>query len=105
MANNRMYLRCKGCGAEIMLGKVLGGNWYFTIPNEAKGAQLQEFINKHGDCCKGLEEDTCGGVNPFDDFNFEPFELTYENRDDYGHQKTLQDLDKELHPDDYVGVT
>lgn len=81
MANNRMFLICKGCGAEIMLGKTLGDEWYFSIPEEEKGKQLQEFLNKHCHCCEGMTKEECGGVSPFDSFNFEPFELTYENRD------------------------
>ena len=101
MANNRMYLRCRGCGEELMLGKCLSYGWYFSIPEQEKGEQLQEFLGRHSHCCKGLEKDTCGGVSPFDSFNFEPFELTYENRDDWQQKPSLQDIDKQLHPEKY----
>ncbi len=101
MNKNKMYLRCRGCGAELMLGKNMGERWRFTIPQEEIGEQLYSFLVEHTCCCYGLEDDTCGGVSPFDDFKFEPFELTYEGRSDYGEQKTLQELDKELHPDKY----
>ena len=100
MANNRVYLRCKGCGGELMLGKLFSGNWHFTVKPESKGIQLADFFQKHSDCCKGLENDTCGGISSYD-YNFEPFELTYENREDWGMQPTLQQKDKQLHPEKY----
>ena len=84
----------------MMLGKAFGFNWHFTVSDEEKGRQLQDFLSKHSDCCKGLEYDTCGGVSPFNQ-NFEPFELVYENREEWGYQQTLQERDKELHPDKY----
>ena len=45
--------------------------------------------------CEGLSEETCGGVNPYNDMHFEPFELTYESQDDWGHRKSLQQIEKE----------
>lgn len=102
MANNRMYLRCRGCGAEIMLGKiVLGYEWYFPLGEKEKGEELQKFLLDHSKCCLDLEIDTCGGISPYDSMSFEPFELTYEMRDEYGNEKTLQQLDRELHPEKY----
>ena len=94
MANNRMYLRCKGCGEEMMLGKTTGNGWHNVKSFEEKGRELEEFIDKHGHCCEGLSEETCGGVNPYDDFHFEPFELTYESQDDWGKRKSLQQIEK-----------
>lgn len=99
MANNRMYLRCKGCGKELMLGKLFG-DWHFSSSDEDKGRQLRLFLEQHGDCCKGLQEDTLGGMSAYN-FDFEPFELVYENRDDWGHMQTLQQKDRELHPELY----
>lgn len=96
-----MYLRCKGCGAEIMLGKTFSHSWGLAISETEKTIQLEEFLNKHSSCCDELESDTCGGISPFDEVNFEPFELTYENQNDWGKRKTLQQLDKELHPENY----
>ena len=95
MSNNRMYLRCKGCGAEMMLGKVTGGDWHNVKSHEEKGRELEEFINHHGHCFEGLSEETCGGVNPYDDIHFEPFELTYESQEDFGKKKSLQQIEKE----------
>ena len=101
MADNRMYLRCKGCGAELMLGKrLIDDGWYFSLSNEDKGRQLQAFLQQHSDCCFSLEHDTLGGMSPCDP-DFEPFELVYENREDWGHMQTLQQKDRELHPDLY----
>ena len=33
--------------------------------------------------------------------NFEPFELTYESHDDWQQKPSLQDIDKQLHPEKY----
>ncbi len=85
----------------MMLGKCLTSGWYFSIPFTLKGKQLQEFLEKHSHCCEELEEGTCGGVSPFDSFNFEPFELTYESRDDWQQKPSLQDLDRKQHPEKY----
>ena len=49
MADNRMYLRCKGCGEEMMLGKAFADKWYFTVSYEEKGRQLQSFLSEHSD--------------------------------------------------------
>ena len=84
-----------------MLGKCFDSGWYFSIPSQDKGDQLQEFLQKHSSCCEELEEDTCGGVSPFDSFHFEPFELTYESRDDCRQKPSLQDIDKQRHPEKY----
>lgn len=94
-----MYLRCRGCGAEIMLAKLFGGDWHNIKSPTEKGQELYDFIEKHQDCCKELEDDTCG-MNPYS-FDFEPFELTYENQSDWGNKPTLQQKDKELHPENY----
>lgn len=83
----------------MILGK-LYGDWHFISSNEEKGRQLRSFLERHGDCCIGLKEDTLGGMSACDP-NFEPFELVYENRDDWGHMQTLQEKDKELHPELY----
>ena len=97
-----MYLRCRGCGEEIMLGKCFSLGWYIPIPeNHKKGEQLQEFLERHSHCCEELEDDTCGDVSPLDSFHFEPFELTYESRDDRQQKPSLQDIDKQLHPEKY----
>lgn len=55
MANNRMYLRCRGCGAELMLGKTMGHGWYTPVG----GVESDEFFDKHEHCCCGLSEETC----------------------------------------------
>ena len=100
MADNRMYLHCRGCGAELMLAKMYSNDWHNVMSPEEKGRELFDFIEEHQHCCEGLEEDTCG-INPFHP-DFEPFMLTYENRDDWPHMnERLQLRDKELHPEKY----
>lgn len=90
MANNRMYLRCRGCGEELMLGKTLGNGWYTPVG----GVELDEFFERHEHCFCGLSEETCG-CNPYDSFHFEPFELTYEGRENWGKVKSLQEIEEE----------
>ena len=85
----------------MMLDKTTGDGWHNVKSFEEKGRELEEFIEKHGHCCDELEKDTCGGISPWDAFKFEPFELTYESQEDYGCRKTLQQLDRELHPENY----
>ena len=95
MADNRMYLRCRGCGAEVMLAKSFMHDWHNVKTAEEKGQELFDFIEQHQHCCDELDADVCGGVDPYDK-DFEPFELTYENRPDWGSSKpTLQQLQKE----------
>ena len=96
MANNRTFLRCKGCGKIIMLGKTFGHEWYFTKSNEEKGEELAEFLKNHSHCCDDLDAKTCGGVSPYDDARFEPFELIYESQEDFGKKKSFQQIDNEL---------
>ena len=81
MADNRMYLRCRGCGAELMLAKSFMFYWHNVKPAEEKGRELYDFISDHQHCCEEMDE--------FYDVDFEPFELTYENRPEYGRQPTL----------------
>ena len=99
MADNRMYLRCRGCGEEIMLAKLFMNDWHNVMTPTEKGQELFDFIEKHQHCCEGLEHDTCG-MSPLHP-DFEPFELTYENRPDWRHTPTLQQKDRELHPENY----
>ena len=56
MANNRMYMRCKKCGAILFLGKRLGDSYWYedypdgtgkTIPLKRK---LNDFFEKHCFC-------------------------------------------------------
>lgn len=49
MANDRMYLKCKGCGEEFCLGKTyLDG--YFIYNEDTFGQKLQEFYDRHKYC-------------------------------------------------------
>ena len=99
MADNRMYLRCRGCGAELILAKSFMHDWHNVKTPAEKGQELYDFIEQHQHCCDELEEDTCG-CHPYDK-DFEPFELTYENRNEWGNIPTLQQKDRELHPENY----
>jgi hypothetical protein len=93
MAANRMYLRCKGCGAKMMLAK-LGADmdWYYTKEYEVKGRELYEFTMAHSHCCDEVDE----SLTDWDEWqNARPFEVVYENDDDYGRKKSLQQLTEE----------
>ena len=51
MANNRIYLRCKGCGETLFLGKCFGMGFYWHDYNDGKKGtlsdQLNAFYDKH----------------------------------------------------------
>jgi len=50
MANNRMYLRCKGCGQEMVLAKMyVSTGWFSSLSAQQKGQELIDFIEKHRD--------------------------------------------------------
>lgn len=63
MADNRILLRCKTCGAEMVLSKYFGGHWGLQTPSEEKGKELYEFIEVH----------------QHKQWNNMPFELVYED--------------------------
>lgn len=72
MADNRMYLRCKWCGATFFLGKRLGGGYYLEEYAEYKGVPLLDRLNKFYDehvYCRGRDIDY--------------FEITYEDKPDW----------------------
>ena len=83
MANNRMYLRCKGCGKEMVLAKMFPGTgYYFTKTAEEKGRELADFLKEHSIRCHEYDKDGAATCNAFDE-DFEPFELVYENNPNY----------------------
>lgn len=65
MANNRMYIRCRGCGEELYLGKHFGDCWYYSGYNSGITLEekLNDFYEKHA---------YCGG------YPLECFEIKYE---------------------------
>lgn len=53
MANNRIYLRCRGCGECLFLGKSnLGGFWYDTVGMDLPPLErrLNDFYADHNYC-------------------------------------------------------
>jgi hypothetical protein len=51
MANNRIYLRCCGCGATLFLGKsYLGGFYYTQYCEKPLERQLNDFYEEHNYC-------------------------------------------------------
>ena len=63
MANNRMWLRCRGCGTKFLLGKSYGSGYnpYYTDMTTC----ISEYYEEHNDC---------GNVEPENQF-----ELVYEH--------------------------
>lgn len=95
MADNRMYLRCKGCGAEMTLAKMgFGQDWYNVKTDEAKGRELNEFLEAHSHCCDDVDPDL---LDWKDWRQARPFELVYENDDDWQKKKSLKQLTDESH--------
>ena len=68
MANNRMWLVCRGCGTGFMLGKTFSSGYYTS--NEDFENNLNTFYDEHA---------FCGGVD-----NENMFELQYETAHDDG---------------------
>ena len=66
MANNRMYLKCNGCGKCIFLGKHFGDPW--VISKDSR--EIHSFFRRHYDHA----EDLCSHGNDFS--------LVYENEED-----------------------
>ena len=62
MANNRMYLVCRGCNENFMLGKTMSSGYY--AHREDYQSELNDFYDKHS---------FCGEVH-----NENQFELSYE---------------------------
>ena len=71
MANDRMYIRCKGCGDLHFLAKELGDGYYTTHEGEELRRGLDDFFDRHK-CC---HFDYCGKWHG-------GFELVYESDDD-----------------------
>lgn len=71
MANNRMYLVCRYCGAYCVLGKYYPVEWYVNDP-KPKGEELDSFLREHSICDYTLYDQN---------FNFdeEGFTLVYES--------------------------
>ena len=68
MANNRMYLRCKGCGETFFLGKRFGGGYFIQQYEEYKGVPLMDRLNEFYDV-----HEWCGNEG------LDCFELIYED--------------------------
>lgn len=63
MANNRLYLRCTGCGEKIMVAKSFLGQW-----DMRNADSVEDFLVEHG--CRRMcfyEEDAT--VNQFEFVN------------------------------------
>lgn len=98
MANNRMYLRCRGCGAHLFLGKSnLGGFWYESYNDVPLEEKLNEFYEEHNYCGKPKETsiwydeeafplpEDCDGCDG-------SFDIVYETTVGSGYPKNPKDL-------------
>ena len=67
MANNRIYLRCRGCGEVLFLGKsYLGGFYYPSYDDVPLERRLNDFYEKHNYCSNPKH----GGFIPYDEKAF-----------------------------------
>ena len=67
MANNRLYLRCRGCGKQFFLGKRLSGGYWASEYHAYNGVPMTDRLNNFYD-----EHECCSGSGP------DCFELAYE---------------------------
>lgn len=85
MANNRIYLRCKGCGDTLFLGKESGGGYYWeNYHNKSLEDSINEFYDKHYFCSNEKVQN-----RPYDEYLFPlpedcdgclgAFDIVYEN--------------------------
>ena len=56
MANNRMFLVCRGCGKPLMIGKVMSSNYSTaTLDGEEFNNDLLNFYGNHAFCSEKEE--------------------------------------------------
>ena len=90
MANNRIYLRCKGCGDTLFLGKTfLHGYYWDPYGGKPLEDRLNEFYDKHNYCMNPKSDRT-----PYDEHLFPlpecfdgcdgAFDIVYENNEGTG---------------------
>ena len=93
MANNRIYIRCKGCGATLFLGKTFRRGYYWEN-YYGEGVHLEDrlnaFFDKHNYCMEPKKEPPF----PYDTFLFPlpedcdrcdgAFDIVYENNEGTG---------------------
>ncbi len=90
MANNRIYMRCKGCGAWLYLGKTFLQGYFIRQP-ETLGEELNKFYDDHNYCENPRVDLSCV---PYDAEAFPlpddcngcdgAFDIVYENTDGTG---------------------
>jgi len=83
MANDRIYLRCKGCGNQYLLLKYYPCNSYIWRPEE-----IQEWMDQHIADCNELGMGDLGG-NPC-------FDLITESDDNWTNPEPAWPLGKPL---------
>lgn len=99
MAINRIYIRCKGCGNALFLGKTFGSGYYWEN-YYGKGVHLEdrlnEFFDKHNYCNNPKTETTeyderlfplCEGFDGYDG----AFDIVYEGSDGTGIIDTVDE--------------
>jgi hypothetical protein len=73
MANQRMYLKCRGCGEKILLSKHMVADpiscWFIS---DDIGEILNDFVDKHNYCC------ITNNVHEYHQFELE-YEMSFED--------------------------
>ena len=92
MANNRIYLRCRGCGACLYLGGSNLGGYYYDNYHGPLDSKLNSFFADHNYC-----ENEKPKYTPYDEENFPmpddcdgcdgSFDIVYENTCGTGYGK------------------
>lgn len=57
MANDRIYIKCKGCGDTLYIGKSMGAGFYYPGYTKPLEKSLNDFYDEHTFCCGHDEGD------------------------------------------------
>jgi hypothetical protein len=64
MANDRLFIQCRACGARWQLGKYYPARWTFRTDNVKGDDALGDWLNEHGDAGHHSEYDAFERAHP-----------------------------------------
>ena len=95
MANNRIYLRCNGCGKTLFLGKTYWGGYYWENLGAPLERTLNDFYDEHTYCGDAWGD---GDFSIQYEFPLDDGEAKYIRVEDVGKENPSQFTLKEMRP-------